>query len=183
MDRGAWQATVHGVTKSQDTTERLHVPSLDDPSLKVDIMSSLRAESISSSKCWLVVKTWLWQSSLEKEPAHLGADLLVVERQKHQVQPFTSDLVRWWESDLGWEGVKRAALNRVVACPRGWWACIELGKDHPWLEEQQMQRSLQGRHSEGSNSKVSTASNQELNQWGVSTVLSQVGSYRPRQRT
>ena len=24
MDRGAWRATVHGVSKSQDTTERLH---------------------------------------------------------------------------------------------------------------------------------------------------------------
>ena len=57
--------------------------------------------------------------------------------------------------------MKRAALNRVVTCPRRRWACIELGEDHPWLEEQQMQRPRQGRHSEGSNSKVSTASDLE----------------------
>ena len=30
MDRGAWQATVHGVTKELDTTERLHFLSNDE---------------------------------------------------------------------------------------------------------------------------------------------------------
>ena len=42
MDRGAWRAVVHGVTKQVDTTEYTHgtVQSRDQPSL-VDIHSHL----------------------------------------------------------------------------------------------------------------------------------------------
>ena len=36
MDRGAWWATVHGVTKSKDTTERLTLSYVNYRSIKLE---------------------------------------------------------------------------------------------------------------------------------------------------
>ena len=46
MDRGVWWATVHGVTKESDTTERLKQQTrLQQQGLKTDITTAVRVSA------------------------------------------------------------------------------------------------------------------------------------------
>lgn len=52
------------------------------------------------------------------------------------------------ECELGWEGVKRATLDRVASCPGRCQPCEELVEEHPWQKKKQMQRPQEGARSE-----------------------------------
>ena len=54
MDRGAWQATVHGVTKSQDTTEKLTLSLFSKLKLKN------KYPSMGGKKISLQTRVWFW---------------------------------------------------------------------------------------------------------------------------